>query len=322
MALIRTPAVRWGTGVVFVVLILVLLDPVEVFNAAGDARWSIVIPVVIGLAAVHSVSALAWWAMARSTTSSQFRITVALRLYYASLSLGLLTPSNIGSDIFRAKAIRAQTRNWRSAVHPIALQRATSFASLAALGIIGSLVLPIPGSVKLTAVGIVLLLVVAIAVYLWLSQAWTERIESIRNRLLPSIADKSDLQGRRAGQLLSIGVATGIAFHVISILLTLALVAAIDLNVSPFAAIAALTLIRMSIMVPLTVSGLGVQEGFAAIVFPAAGMPAETGVAISLLSRIGLLLTVAIGASLVLRSTTLELQRKDGATSQSDRKAA
>ena len=38
---------------------------------------------------------------------------------------------------------------------------------------------------------------------------------------------------------------------------------------------------RLALVVPLTVSGWGVREGVAAILWPLAGLPAEQGVALS-----------------------------------------
>jgi uncharacterized membrane protein YbhN (UPF0104 family) len=104
--------------------------------------------------------------------------------------------------------------------------------------------------------------------------------------------------GEQAGawRLTGVGLAVGLAFHGCSLLLTLVLLNALTPDVPIVGAMAALALARLAILIPVSISGLGFQEGAAALLFPAAGLPAEVGVAVSVLSRGGLLLTAATGA--------------------------
>ena len=97
-------------------------------------------------------------------------------------------------------------------------------------------------------------------------------------------------------RIAGIGSVSGLAFHGLAILLTLLLAEAVLPIAEPWKVIAAVTVIRMSILVPFSVSGLGVQEALAAVSFPAAGLPAEIGVSISLLSRLALLGSMGTGA--------------------------
>jgi uncharacterized membrane protein YbhN (UPF0104 family) len=99
-----------------------------------------------------------------------------------------------------------------------------------------------------------------------------------------------------AWRLTGAGLAVGLAFHGCSLLLTLVLLNALTPDVPVVGAMAALALARLAILIPVSISGLGFQEGAAALLFPAAGLPAEMGVAVSVLSRGGLLLTAATGA--------------------------
>jgi hypothetical protein len=98
-----------------------------------------------------------------------------------------------------------------------------------------------------------------------------------------------------AWRLTVVGLIVGLVFHGCSLVLTLLLLNALTPDVPVVGALAALALARLAILIPVSVSGLGFQEGAAALLFPAAGLPAEVGVAVSVLSRVGLLLTVAIG---------------------------
>lgn len=297
----RIPAVRWGAGIGLIALTVFSLDPAEVLALLGDARWSIVFPVALALGAVHSVNAFAWKSMTGIATGLNILPGRALMLYYASLTIGLLTPSNIGSDVFRVKALASEQTRWQVLIAPIALQRATSFLSLGLLGVAGSFLLPVPTEIKFSVLGLVAFLTVTIGVYVWLSRRSLDRFKSIRRLMILEHVDTGADRSGQIGSVLSIGVVAGIVSHAISILLTLGLVAATGIDISPVSALAAIAIMRTSILVPFSVNGLGVQESAAAFIFPAAGMPAETGVAISLLSRIGLLITLGLGAASLAR---------------------
>lgn len=308
-SLARNQALRWVFVMVVIALTISFLDPQELVDVVRNARWSIVFPVVIGLAAAHSINAIAWHSMTAVMLRLNLSVWRTLKIYYASLVFGLLTPSNIGSDVFRARAQSSEQTTWRSTAIPIAVQRTTSFLSLGLLGIVGSLLLPVPAVFKLGAIGLVILLTFFIGAYFWLTHSSSERFASIHTLVVPRSTSADGIRGTRLSTAISFGVISGVAFHSVAILLTLGLVASTDLDISPLSALAAITVMRMSILVPFSVSGLGVQEGAAALIFPAAGMPAETGVAVSLLSRAGLLITIMIGAASLARigsSATVE----------------
>ncbi len=64
---------------------------------------------------------------------------------------------------------------------------------------------------------------------------------------------------------------------------------------------------RLSLAVPITPSGLGVQEGVLAALFASIGLAPETAVAGLLLGRLALVLTTGIGVLLLARSAGVPL---------------
>jgi uncharacterized protein (TIRG00374 family) len=66
--------------------------------------------------------------------------------------------------------------------------------------------------------------------------------------------------------------------------------------------LAALTIARLALAVPLTPSGLGVQEGALAILFTALALDSGAALAAMLLARLSLLLTTIIGVILLIRA--------------------
>ena len=88
-------------------------------------------------------------------------------------------------------------------------------------------------------------------------------------------------------------------FHAISLLLGLALVRAVDpaAAAQPWPVVGALAVARLSLAVPISPNGIGIQEGLLTLLFVQLGLPADTAIAAALLNRFGFLLTAAVGAA-------------------------
>ena len=102
-------------------------------------------------------------------------------------------------------------------------------------------------------------------------------------------------------------LASGLAFHTLSIGLTLLLILALDPVIPLPVALAAITVARLSLAVPITPSGLGVQEGVLALLFGSVGLAPETAIAGLLLGRLALVLTTGIGVLLLAGSGRVPL---------------
>jgi len=92
----------------------------------------------------------------------------------------------------------------------------------------------------------------------------------------------------------------GVAFHLGSVLLTALLVAAVDPAATGLAVLAAITIARLSLAVPILPSGLGANEAILALLFAGMSLSPQTALAALLLGRVALVLTTALGAGLLL----------------------
>jgi uncharacterized protein (TIRG00374 family) len=94
------------------------------------------------------------------------------------------------------------------------------------------------------------------------------------------------------------GLGLGLAFHVVSLGLGLLAVAAIDPGTAshPGPVLAALALARLWLLIPVSPSGLGVQEGALALLFSQLALPPDVAIAALVLNRLALLIGVGIGA--------------------------
>jgi glycosyltransferase 2 family protein len=287
----RSPAGRVGRVIVLVAIGWYLLSSVDLAGAierAGRANPVIVASAVLTLTAVHTVAALNWRSIVARLGGPPMTRLTAVRAYYASQALGGITPGNLGGDAYRVVAARSGGGDWAEAAMGVLVQRATSFAALAILGLVALVALPdvmgVATPLMAAAIGLALVLAVPVVVLLR------------RGRHLAEI-------GRRTAflQAALIGLAGGALFHGIAIAASYALVTAVDPSASGVGILAALTLARLSLAVPIAPSGIGVQEGALAALFILLGASPETAVAASLLGRLALLLTTGIGLALMAR---------------------
>ena len=97
-----------------------------------------------------------------------------------------------------------------------------------------------------------------------------------------------------------LGIGLGLVFHAGSIVLSYALVAAITPVRDPLPVIGCIAVARLSILLPISPSGLGFQEGALSLLFLRIALPAETALAAALLNRVALLVTSGLGVALLL----------------------
>jgi glycosyltransferase 2 family protein len=287
----RSPVGRIGRVVVLVAIAWYLLSSVDLAGAlerAGRANPVIVTAAVLTLTGVHIVAALNWRSIVARLGGDPMSRLAAIRAYYASQALGGITPGNLGGDAYRVVAVRSVGGDWADAAMGVLVQRATSFAALAILGLVALVALPdvvgVAAPLIVAAVGLALLLAVPVLVLLR------------RGRHLAGIGRR-----RLFVAAMSLGLGGGALFHVIAIGASYALVIAVDPSASGVSIVAALTLARLSLAVPIAPSGIGVQEGALAALFILLGASPETAVAASLLGRLSLLTTTGIGLALVAR---------------------
>jgi uncharacterized membrane protein YbhN (UPF0104 family) len=276
-------AARWLVALAVLVFVLSRVDLGALGARLSGANLALALPAIAGLVASQLVAAAAWRSLLRRLAGVHLTWPATIRLHYAAQAIGAVTPGNLGADVYRVAAVDAEAGRARLAL-PIIVQRLTSIAALLVLGGVGAMALPIVGGLTtLVAVALIALGVVGapVAVLAWFR-----------------------LRGNRPGPgtwapVLRDGLGLGLVFHVLGIGLAYVLVLAVDGTVAArsLEVLAALAVARVSLAVPLSPNGLGLQEGALALLFTQLGLAPEIALAALVLNRVAMLATIVIGAA-------------------------
>jgi uncharacterized membrane protein YbhN (UPF0104 family) len=285
MTLVRRLAPALRVILVLVVLAYVVgsVNIASALHAAAGANAMLVLVSVMVLTSVHVLAALTWRHIGSGLGAPRIGRWSAIRAYYASQAIGGLTPANLGGDAYRVVALRTAGSGWADAAGGVLVQRATSFAALGLIGVVALLALP---DVATTAVPLLVAagLITIIAAF---------PMGLVVRRLTGAIASAAFVRASASGLIL------GLLFHGLAIGASYLLVLAVDPTSSGIAVVAAVALARLAIAVPVTPSGLGIQEGAMAALFIVLGLDPAVAVAATLLGRLGLLATTVIGLGII-----------------------
>ena len=292
-----TRALRIAAGLAVLGVVLATTDIGRVAQAICAADVRLVGGGLLALVAVHLIPALAWRRIAARSVGADLGRVEAIRIYYAAQALGGVTPANLGGDVYRVAAMRRSGAAMRPAALPVALQRGTSVLALSLLGVAGlawfagsaapAAFVPMVGLAALIAAAIGVASMVLIAPPSWLRHRFGAAV-------LPSARDA--LAGREA---VLVGIVSGVAFHGLAILATWLILVATDARLGTPSVLAAVAAARLSLAIPLSPSGIGVGEGVLAALVAAAGGPAATAVAGMLVTRLALVATSVVRATLM-----------------------
>jgi uncharacterized membrane protein YbhN (UPF0104 family) len=290
-------AARWLVGIGLLVILLAVLDVGQIGARLASVHLGLALPAIAGLVGVHLIAVASWRRLGANLADVDLEWPNAIRLYYAGLAVGTVTPGNIGSDVYRVTALGNRAAFGRL-TRVVVIQRLTSLGAVVSLGVLGALALPIDGlgpfALLVGAFGVAL----AIAVVVLSSTAG--RFGSLGAAVLRRLGldDAGSFGGRMRSAVVD-GFGFGLVFHVASVLLGYVLVGAVDpalASQQPVVVLAALAVARLSLAIPISPNGIGVQEGLLGVLFLQAGLSPETAIAASLLNRLALLGAAALGA--------------------------
>lgn len=295
---------RWGFGILVIVAVALSIDVSTLWARllAADLRLAAV--GVVGLTAAHLISAATWRILVARISGRRLAWWRAATQYYAAQAIGGVTPANLGGDVYRVHAMRSSGEGLDAALAPVVIQRATSYLALSLLGGAALLLLAwqsevgIVLAVPAAAVAIAGMVVAALVLF---APDVLARLRLPVGRLLgtPAARDVSVWRATVA-RATAEGLAMGIVFHLVSVLLTAVLVLAVTPGAVPPAAVAAIAVARLTLAIPISPSGLGFQEGALSALFVGIGMAPETALAALLLARLSLLTTTLLGAAALL----------------------
>jgi uncharacterized membrane protein YbhN (UPF0104 family) len=284
-------ALRWLVAIGLVAFVFTRFDVGAVAARLGGANLLLALPAIAGLVAIHLVGAVAWRRLLAEFGGIRTDWREAVRLYYAAQAVGSITPGNLGADLYRVAAVDATARR-RAAAVPIVLQRVTSTAAMVLLGAGGVALLGSSELVLRSLADAAPWVVAALAVAVFVIGAGALRF---RGQLRAAWR-----QGREhATSLLRDGLGLGLVFHAASIGLGWVLVAAIDPGTASRTGevLAILAVARLSVVLPISPAGLGVQEAAVGVLFAQVGLDPQVALAAILLNRVALLVVVVLGAA-------------------------
>jgi len=301
---------RWAVGIAIVIVLLLRFDTRGIATELSDADLRLAFPALIGLVAIHVLGALTWRDLARRLSAIRLGLGETIRRYYIAQAIGALTPANLGADAYRLIAADAVDGryDWRQMLRPVVVQRITSSIALAGLGLSAFALLPAGGMANGAALAILVLAGGSSALLIALQSGRFARLlrfpwqpGTTQPRAASSGPKSAGQAGRRASmEAVAVGLGLGLAFHAGSVLLSYVLVLSVGVTGPPLLVLACLVVARLSILIPISPSGLGIQEGALSLLFLSIGLPAEAALAASLLNRLALVVTTLLGATLML----------------------
>ena len=286
---------RWAVGAGIVVVLLLRLDTADVASQLRSVNLALALPAIAGLLAMHVIGAATWRLLAARLGDRRLSWRSTLRTYYVAQGLGGLTPGNLGADAYRVYAAPDGLAGWRRSLRPIVVQRITSSVALAVLGGLAAVCLPGSPDLRFTAAAAAVILAIASSLVVLVLRRPPDQGGAASDE--PGDGPVSPAAGLTAS--IAIGLVLGTAFHAGAICLSYLLVLAVSPSAAPGPVLACLAIARLSILVPISPSGLGVQEGALSLLFAQIGLSPETALAAALLNRLALLTTVALGGALL-----------------------
>lgn len=280
------------------------LDWTHMGNRLADGHPGLFVAAVGIVAVTLAVGAVRWARVLRVLDLPVTHWRVA-RVYAISSFGSTFLPTSIGGDVARALMVARSGPRLTRAVLSIAIDRGASFGGLVAVAWIGIAVEPdaVPQGAR-TALIVATAGVVVALVVMW---ALTFRIRGIGRRL-PARVRETLLHARDGVRvclndrdLLVWLLVTSIAFQTLVAVQIVVLADAIGV-VLPFAtAAAAVALVNIAIIVPISIAGFGLREASYVVVLGEAGISATDATLISLLSVAALFVASIPGALLLLK---------------------
>ena len=286
---------RWLVTVALLGLVLSLLDTGAL--RASLARLSVpFISLMLAVSVVQvALSAWRWWFTARRLGVS-LSYPVAMREYYLAGFLNQVLPGGVMGDVNRAwRHARAPVGEplsgnaTRAIVHAVMLERLSGQLVLLPVAVLAMAALWLSGRFELQAAyagtslsagaGMVALVLAGVGASFMFRRKNGSRLRSYLRNLGADL--RKVFYGWRNACLQCLTSLLVLGTYLAVFLLLAADMDVLGAGVSPSMLAGLCVLLLLAMAVPVTISGWGVREGAAALLWPLAGLPAEQGVALS-----------------------------------------
>lgn len=280
---LNSPAVRSRCGTVAGLAILAVLlwrlgTGVFVDGVRRIDGPSLAAALVVGLATTV-LSAWRWSTVARGLRI-RLPLGAAVADYYRALFLNAALPGGVLGDVHRAVRHGKDAGNLGGAVRAVVLERTAGQAVLAVVGGAVLVGLPSPVATEVRHVAVPAVCLAALVAALVLARRGSRPPVTRRGRALRSaLAEaRAGLLSRGAWPAVLLSSVLVLAGH-LAMFMVAARVAGCSASTATLLPLAVLALVAMGL--PLNVGGWGPREGVTAWAFGAAGLGAETGLAVA-----------------------------------------
>jgi glycosyltransferase 2 family protein len=225
-------------------------------------------------------------------------------IYFKGTLIGNLLPTSLGGDAVRAYELSKVSKNMVEVVSSIIMERFLGFLSSAAMAVIVSpfLILLFPEFPRFLLLLLLLSLLAGLLFFFWITRGeglpaplsallaklhWTEKIHKI---------GASFVLYRDHPKALILFFIWSFGEQLLPILSTFLLVLALGLSIPIYYLVPVIPLTQFFARIPISLSGLGIQEGLFISIFSLIGIKATSAFALGLASNLGNILSGLPGA--------------------------
>lgn len=278
--MLRNPWVKWVLSLGILFVLLWRLDGHDFINQFRTVSWPVFMAAIFF--ALLAIVGSAWrW----HYTAQQLNLTLshrqAINDYFLAALINQTLPGGILGDITRAvrhgdrlPQLTAQGR-WGAAFRAVVIERLSGQLILPPLLMFFWLITP-TGQALLYQFGFVLTFIMIGLVSVGIGFGWLLRRRQWLYRLKLDL--KRTLLSMPSGLIQMISSAAVLGCFIVAFILA---ARALAIETPSTVMLPLIPLVLLAMIVPISVSGWGVREGVAALLWPIVGLPAEQGVAIS-----------------------------------------
>lgn len=293
---------RLSVSVGIIVGLFFLID-VDDFPSLAEIK----IPYVLGCLTVAFVlrflNAYKWSFLVRAA-SVEVRFPDLLKIYFSSGFVGLVLPSSVGGEVLKGYGLAKNTAETVDSASSVVVDRVTGLLALTVVCLLGYHISP----PELQANSVIALIeTVSLIILMGAAIVSLVGISTRGSYLAPDGADgravsfvkkvgRSFYQYRSAGSALALAMVMSLAVQILRVGMVLLAGLAVSVYPDIWHFLIFVPFVQLGSLVPLTMSGIGVQEGAAVYLFSLVGVGTAATLSMYLLVRLMIIISVSPGA--------------------------
>lgn len=302
--------IKTAVSLGLLVLVFNFIDLNQAWTRFQHLSWTFVVFALLYYTGCQWLSCLRWQVILRAT-GNFVPIGYLLSSYFAGMFVTIFLPGSFGGDVYRIYRVNQKIKDPEVALASVFLERFTGLAAIFALALLG-----LPPAFRivgrwdiillfLTCAGVIsggFLLIVSPRLLIW-AEPWLEKLHL--NGVAARIAKIQIILRKFIQHRQALALAMGISIIIQLGIIYYQYLLAQQLNISiSYLELLVFTPISIVItLLPISLGGLGVQEGLWAYLFTRVGSTAEQAVSLSLtFTMLGWLLSLPGGVILLLDS--------------------